>query len=124
MGGNKQYSKEELEDKTTIQLMKRDIEEIKNKLERLPKEIIDRFLLEAEIIKQRTLEEARAEDDKRYAIKKTEELLNDKVFQAKVCNVREVKTGKWFWKNVLTQIFTSLMVAGITTFLVLKNILK
>jgi hypothetical protein len=33
MGGNKQYSKEELEDKTTIQLMKRDIEEIKNKLE-------------------------------------------------------------------------------------------
>jgi len=124
MGGNKQYSKEELENKTTIQLMKRDIEEIKNKLERLPKEIIDRFLLEAEIIKQRTLEEARTEDDKRYAIKKTEELLNDKVFQAKVCNVIEVKTGKWFWKNVLTQIFTSLMVAGITTFLVLKNILK
>ena len=124
MGGNKEYSKEELEDKTTIQIMKKDIEEIKYKLERLPKDIIDRFLLEAEIIKQKTLEEARREDDKRYAIKKTEELLNDKVFQSKVCNVIEVKTGKWFWKNVLTQIFTSLMVAGLTTFLVLKNILK
>jgi hypothetical protein len=86
--------------------MEERLKNIEDKIDKLPKELMDLFRLEAREMKNEAIREARLEDEKVFVKRSDVEFL-EKI----VCDVVSKQVGKWFITKVV--ISTAVIVAVI-----------
>ena len=89
--------------------MEERLKTIEEKVDNLPNLIMEKFLLQAEIIKTETLQQARDDDDKRYAKIDAEKLMDEDYFDKRVNDVISKQIGRWFITKVVVS--TAVIVA-------------